>query len=128
MFHLVNGSRQKHRVCHWFRLVRFQQRGGKKSDNRGQEILLAGASASPEGVTLVIILQLVLLVVSQLSVAELPVHGTILTHVDNVLVIVLVLVLVPYPPQTTLSDVDQAALLGASAGGAGVAAVGRGGS
>lgn len=124
----MNGSHRKHHVSHWVHLVRFQQRRGQTSDSRGQEVLLAGASSSPERVTLVIILQLVLFVVSQLSVAELPVHGTVLAHVDNVLVVIIVLIFVPYPAQATLSDVDQAALLGASAGGAGVAAVGRGGS
>lgn len=112
-------------MCHTESITRFIWLGSNSAAGR-PEVLAAGACASPEGVALVVVLQLVLLVVSQLSVAELPVHGAVLTHVDNVLVVVLVLV--PYPPQATLSDVHQAALLGASAGGAGVAAVGRGGS
>lgn len=94
---------------------------------RGGEVSFGDSSALlPERVALVVVLQLVLLVVSQLSVSELPVHGAVLAHVDDVLVIVVVVVIIVvvlFPPQSTLSEVDQAALLEAATGGAGVAAV-----
>lgn len=80
--------------------------------------------SSPERVALVIVLQLILVVLSQLSVPELPVHGAVLAHVNNVLIFIIVVVIV-LTPQATFSDVNQLSVLEPAAGGAGVAAVGR---
>lgn len=83
---------------------------------------------SPERVALIIVLQLVLIVLPQLSVAEFPVHRAILPHVNNVLIFIVVVIVVILTPRAALAHVDQLSLLEAAPGGAGSAAVGRGGS
>lgn len=52
------------------------------------------ASRSPERVAFIVVLQLVLVVLSQLSVSELPVHCAILAHVNNVLIFIIVVIIV----------------------------------
>lgn len=79
---------------------------------------------SPERVALIIVLQLVLVVLPQLSVPELPVHGAVLAHVNNVLIFIIIVVFF-LTPQATFTDVNQPSLLEPTAGGAGTAAVGR---
>lgn len=82
-------------------------------------------SASSERVAFVVVLQLVFIVLPQLAVPELPVHCAVFPHVNNVLVIFIVIVVIVFAPQA--SDVDQLVLETAS-GGAGRPAVGRRGS
>lgn len=94
--------------------------GGDKTAQRREE---EDSSASAERVALIIVLQLVLVVLPQLSIPELPVHRAILAHVDDILVVILVVIFLT--PQATFTNIHQLSLLEAGAGGACEAAVGR---
>lgn len=98
--------------------------GDKKHGANKKQEKCFSPPASPERVALVVVLQLVLVVLPQLPVPELPVHSPVLAHVNDVFVVVVIIV---PAPQATSTDVDQLSLLEPTGGGAGTAAVGRGG-
>ena len=101
-------------------------RGARKRRERRSVSTERFFCASSECVALIIVLQLVLVVLPQLSVPELSVDGAVLAHVNNVLVFIVVVVVI-LTPQAALANVNQLSLLEPTAGGAGAAAVARGG-